>query len=487
MMLPSRRCAAPLGAAFALTALAVPAAAPAGAATISIDRSVTCNDGLRAPNNTMQVGAIVTLQATVPAAVTPGASVAVNVTSASLRLTAPPPPPFVPMPGSYPDRVRGAVTALELSATGTSATTLPVASGTQFGPASLAYGGYSGIGPLTSSGGDAPSFASTTAGPTGAPVVLRFKRLEIVTSETVSTAPDRAPESRTIRCVAAPGETPLAVIPSTGPIPAPPAITTVTPSTGEGNAALTPVTIRGSGFTTARHVAFRPVGVAGYETPYAADMVVVDDNTITLTAPAAWNEQARVVVMGDFGESADTPADDFTYLDTPLAPTASAVSPSSATAGETVVVTGDKLHAITSAKVGGVAADFTLVDINTVRVTIPQGAPVGDTELSLSSQFGTATVAVRVLATVRPGPTSVSPSTVSSALGGFIRVTGTGLGTTRYVLFGSLSVIPLAVQSTTTVWVYAPPMPPGTYRVRTRTISGSVLPASTAGPTITYR
>lgn len=486
MMLPSRRCATPLGAALVLTALAIPAAAPAGAAEITIDRSVTCNDGLRAPNNT-QLGAILTLQATVPAAVTPDASVAVNVTSASLRLTAPPPPPIVPVPGSYPDRVRGAVTALEFSATGTSAATLPVASGTQFGPTSLAYGGYSDIGPLTSSTGDAPSFASTTAGPTGAPVVLRFKRLEIVTSETFSTVPDRAPESRTIRCVAAPGETPLAVIPSTGPIPAPPAITTVTPSTGEGNAALTPVTIRGSGFTTARHVAFRPVGVTGYETPYAADMVVVDDNTITLTAPAAWNEQARVVVMGDFGESADTPADDFTFVRTPLAPSASAVTPSSASAGETVVVTGDKLHAITSATVAGLAADFTLVDINTVRVTIPQGTPVGDTELSLSSQFGTATLAFRVAGTVRPGPTSVSPSTVSSRFGGIVRITGTGLSQTRAVLVGTASMFPFFVQSSTAIWAYAPPMPPGTYRVRTRTTDGALLPASTAGPTITYR
>jgi len=126
------------------------------------------------------------------------------------------------------------------------------------------------------------------------------------------------------------------------------------------------VTITGTGFTGATSVVFGSSG--------ATNVVVMNDTTITVDAPAGTNTAAvRVGTPG--GSSANTPADFYTYAPVP---TVTGVSPASGgtAGGTTVTVTG------TGFRVGGVNVVTQVTFGGTVAVC---NAPIIETEVTCTS------------------------------------------------------------------------------------------------------
>jgi len=92
--------------------------------------------------------------------------------------------------------------------------------------------------------------------------------------------------------------------------PPPPMVTSVSPGGGPESGGTT-VTIKGSGFIGATSVTF---GRFPYAAIRAAGFTVIDDTTITATAPAEFTSQTvDVAVFGPGGDSLAVSGDRFTY------------------------------------------------------------------------------------------------------------------------------------------------------------------------------
>nr|WP_276610689.1 IPT/TIG domain-containing protein [Kineococcus siccus] len=172
---------------------------------------------------------------------------------------------------------------------------------------------------------------------------------------------------------------------------------------------------------------------------------------------------------------------------TPYAPTPAltrlSVASGPATGGTAVTVTGSNLAAVTAVTVGGVPARFALTAVagaNQLLVTTPaRGA--GPAQVRLVAPGGTSaatTASVFTYAAAVPAVTRLSATTVSTAGGETVTVTGTGLGEVTRVTAGGVVAATLTRTSPTSLSFPVPARAPGTGDVVLTSPAGSSAPVA---------
>ena len=238
----------------------------------------------------------------------------------------------------------------------------------------------------------------------------------------------------------------------------------------------TAVTITGLGFTGANSVTFGGT---------AATYTVVNDTTITATAPAHAVGKVDVTVSHPTnGTSLNTIADDFTYLDVPVVTSLSPTSGPS-TGGNTVTITGLSFTGTLSVNFGGTSVAFTLVNDTTLTVTAPAHA-AGPVDVLVTTPLGTSanTVADNYTYQDLPAVTAISPTTGPATGGTVVTITGTNLAGATAVTFGGTAATTYTVQSATTITATSPAHAAGTVDVLVTTPAGTS--ANTAADNFTY-
>ena len=159
-------------------------------------------------------------------------------------------------------------------------------------------------------------------------------------------------------------------------------------------------------------------------------------------------------------------------------PTISTTSPSTTAIGGTISITGTGFTGATGITIGGVsvaAGSYTVVNDNTITVTVPAGATSGS--VTVTTAAGTSN-AGSVTITVLPVISSVT--TTSSSAGGMVTITGTGFNSATSVTIGGvlLSLGSFTIVNDHTI----------TTTIPANAISGNVSIATAAGSsnTVTY-
>ena len=218
----------------------------------------------------------------------------------------------------------------------------------------------------------------------------------------------------------------------------PPAISSVSPSSGIQGQTLSSVVITGTYLTGATSVTF---GSGITANSFAVDNATqITANIIIDGAAAVGAKDLSVTTLGGTG----TKTGGFTVNQAP--PTIATVSPKQGVQGQTlsVTVTGTYLTEASAVSFGsGVTVNSLNVDSSTqitANVTIDDAAAVGSRDVSVTTAGGTATktTSFSVVATASP-PTvaSVSPSEGSQGQNLAVTITGTNFTAATAVSFGS--------------------------------------------------
>lgn len=243
----------------------------------------------------------------------------------------------------------------------------------------------------------------------------------------------------------------------------PPVVTAVSPNAGPLGAG-TPVTISGTDLVGASAVTF-----GGKK----ATTVVCGATSCTAKAPSGTAGTVDVQVATDGGVSATSPADQYTYVATPVV---TAVGPSAGplSAGTTVTVTGTNLSGATAITFGAAGAATGISCTSTAcTLSAPAGSP-GTVNVTVTTVGGTSVVSTadRYTYTAAPTVTGVSPATGSVAGGDTVTVSGTNLAGVTEVDFGvgdTGTVLSCTARSCT---VTAPAGSPGTVDIQVVTAGG---------------
>jgi len=209
-----------------------------------------------------------------------------------------------------------------------------------------------------------------------------------------------------------------------------PRVTAVSASQGPASGG-TSVTITGTGFTGATQVSFGA-------TPAAA-FTVVNDNSVTATAPAAPAGTVDVTVTGPGGTDTTTPIDLFTFV---AAPTVGAISPDSGAFNTTpvVMITGTGFTGATTVSFGDQPTAFTVVSDTQISATAPLGTGVDTVPVTVTTVGGTsatsaaATYSYTAVSVCGAGCAITSPATVSAVTGAFFTFTVSTTGGVTPVL-----------------------------------------------------
>ncbi|NUP50127.1 MAG: cell shape-determining protein [Catenulispora sp.] len=176
------------------------------------------------------------------------------------------------------------------------------------------------------------------------------------------------------------GNTPFAIAQAPTPPLALPIVTGISPTHGP-EAGGTTVTVSGSHLTGATQVLFGSVPASG--------VTVVNDSTLTATAPAQADGTVDVTVITPAGTSATDPTDRYTY-DEP-APAVTGISPASGVlaGGTSVTITGTDFLGATSVAFGSTPAAFTVVSDTQITATAPASSTVGPVDVTVTTPAGT--------------------------------------------------------------------------------------------------
>ena len=126
-------------------------------------------------------------------------------------------------------------------------------------------------------------------------------------------------------------------------------------------------------------------------------------------------------------------------------------TPSSAGVGDLITVTGTGFTGVTSARVGGVAAAFTIDSATQLRVTVPTGAASGRIELATAARAVLSSTDLAIVAV--PQVTSVTPTSIAPPAR--ITVAGTNLDLVQQA-FLSGTALTIAAQSATSLALDVP-------------------------------
>lgn len=231
----------------------------------------------------------------------------------------------------------------------------------------------------------------------------------------------------------------------------PPTVTGVSPSSGPAVGGST-VTITGTGFSTVSGGTTVHFGTAG-----ASDVLCSSSTSCSATAPAGTGTvDVTVSVAGQ--TSAQTPADDFTYL----APSVSSLSPTSgpSTGGTAVAITGTGFDGSASVKFGSAGArSVTFVSPTELQVTSPGGTPGTTVNVTVTTADGTSPVVAGdhfTYTAPQPVVTSVSPANGPSTGGTSVTIGGTGFTGASTVAFGPAVASSFTVVSDTQIIAQSP-------------------------------
>lgn len=212
-------------------------------------------------------------------------------------------------------------------------------------------------------------------------------------------------------------------------LPPSPIINSFTPLIGNN---LDQITITGNNFQQTNSVSFGGV---------PASYFVVQSPTTIIAIPGS-GASGTVSVTTPGGTSS---MNGFTYLNVSL-PTITSFSPSIASNGEIVTITGTNLTGTTSVSFGGVAAtSFTVVSSTSITATVGTGS---SGNVSLTTLGGTATLAGFIFI-APPTITSFTPATATN--GATVTITGTNLTGATAVSFGGVAASSFTVVNATTI------------------------------------
>ena len=169
--------------------------------------------------------------------------------------------------------------------------------------------------------------------------------------------------------------------------------------------------------------------------------------TLTFTLPAAaTNGPLVITARGGVGTS--------NILLVNAAPTITSFTPTSAGAGigQVVTVTGRNYVGVTSVTIGTLAAPFTVVNSNTIRLTVPAGATTNP--ISITTGFGS--IRNRTNLTIIAPPTVTAFTPARAAAGVRVTITGTNLATATAVTIGGRQVTTFVTRTATQIVLTTP-------------------------------
>jgi len=210
-------------------------------------------------------------------------------------------------------------------------------------------------------------------------------------------------------------------------IPAPPTITSFTPTIG-GNG--TSVTITGTNFTEVTAVSFGGTNASSF----------IVNSSMSITAIVASGTSGSVIVT-TLGGSASLAG--FTFVP---APTISSFTPATAASGATITITGTNLTGASGVAFGGTpASSFTVVNATTITAVIGLGT---SGNVSITTPGGTASLSGFIFI-ASPSITSFTPN--NGATGATITITGTNFTGATAVNFGAVAASSFTVVNSTTI------------------------------------
>ena len=254
-----------------------------------------------------------------------------------------------------------------------------------------------------------------------------------------------------------------------------PTVTSVAPIAGP-LAGGTPITIRGTNFTTASVVR---IGTAN------VPMVFVDPTTLTAVTPAVPAAvAAHVRVTTGSGQSPESPNDVFSYTNGPIV---DIVNPDSGptTGGSIVVITGKNFSAPLSIAFGSVpATSFNINSATQLTVLSPSTGTAGPVDIRVTkgsdvSPAGPKTKFTYVASS--PKITALTPNTGSTFGGNEVTISGLGLTGAicpGSIKFGTVVAPTCSVVNDSTIITVAPPNVSGPTVVTVQTVNGTseILP-----------
>ncbi|MGW2375376.1 IPT/TIG domain-containing protein, partial [Kitasatospora sp. NPDC001683] len=184
-----------------------------------------------------------------------------------------------------------------------------------------------------------------------------------------------------------------------------PVISSINPNHGPPTGG-TAVTITGSGFIGATSVKFGTVPVSSF--------TLVSDSQITTIAPAGTGS-AAVTVATPLGTSNGVT---YTYGTVPVI---TSLTPTSGTAGTSVVINGSGFTGTSSVHFGTASAAFTVLSDGQIQATAPAGT--GTVQVTVTTPAGTSNGAAFTY-TVLPVITSLTPT--SGTAGTSVVINGSG-------------------------------------------------------------
>ena len=227
----------------------------------------------------------------------------------------------------------------------------------------------------------------------------------------------------------------------------------VTPATGPIYGG-TPVTITGSGFVS------DPVASVDIDSNPAANLVVVNDTTLTVTTPVGFGAGPTDVYINFQSGNNDYTASAFTYEDVSI----TSVTPSSGPlgGGTTVTILGNHFAAPTTVTFGlGQAATVNIIDSQTLSVVTPpaQSGTPGPVDVALEVSAAQASAALSNGFTyVQPTVTGITPANGPIYGGTPLTISGSGFSsvTTAIVKIGGAFATSVTIVSDSVITAITP-------------------------------
>jgi len=213
----------------------------------------------------------------------------------------------------------------------------------------------------------------------------------------------------------------------------PPLVTSFSPTSGiQGDG----IYVYGNGFTGATSVSFGGVP--------ASSFYVYSDTYLYAVVGKGATGSVSVTTASGTGSLAG-----FVYTGSPVI---TSFTPTNAIKGDTVTIYGYAFTGTTLVTFGGVSASFTIVDDDTIKAVVGNGATGS---VSVISQYGTGTLAgFTFVAPTKPTITSFTPTSTCPGTSATVFITGSNFTGATAVTVGGKAVDSFTINSATSITAY---------------------------------